>query len=59
MSKIFALLGSALVLLCALWLWISLRKYAARRRLENERATAFMAEAIRAARKSDDGIDRG
>jgi sugar phosphate isomerase/epimerase len=50
MGKTFMLLGIALVAVCAYWLWTSLRKYRARRRLEEERAIAFMAEAIRAAK---------
>lgn len=54
MGKTFTLLAIALVAVCALWLWLSLRKYAARKRLEEERATAFMAEVIRAAKKPDD-----
>ncbi|OGA23841.1 MAG: hypothetical protein A3H34_03335 [Betaproteobacteria bacterium RIFCSPLOWO2_02_FULL_67_19] len=54
MGKAFTLLGIALLAICALWLWLSLRRYAARSRREEERASAFMAEAIRAAKKSDD-----
>ncbi|OFZ98976.1 MAG: hypothetical protein A2Z64_00015 [Betaproteobacteria bacterium RIFCSPLOWO2_02_67_12] len=55
MGKTFALLGVALIAVCALWLWLSLRKYAARKQREEERATAFMAQAIKAAKKPDDG----
>lgn len=51
MGKTITLLGIALLAICALWLWLSLRKYAAHRRREEERATTFMAEAIRAAKK--------
>ncbi len=56
MGKTFTLLAIALIAICALWLWLSLRKYAARRQLEEARATAFMAEAIRAAKKRDDTL---
>jgi type II secretory pathway pseudopilin PulG len=52
MGKTFTLLAIALLAACALWLWLSLRRYAARRRREEERATAFMAEVIRAAKKA-------
>ncbi len=54
MGKTITLLGIALLAICALWLWLSLRKYAAHRRREEERATTFMAEAIRAAKKPQD-----
>lgn len=54
MGKTFTLLAIALIVICAIWLWLSLRKFAARRKREEERAVAFMAEAIRAARKNDD-----
>ena len=54
MGKTVTLLGIALIAICALWLWLSLRKYAARKQREQERATTFMAEAIRAAKKRDD-----
>ena len=55
MGKTFTLLAIALLIVCAIWLWLSLRRYAARKRREEERATAFMAEAIRAAKKSGTG----
>lgn len=54
MGKTFALIGIALLALCGLWLWVRLRKYAARRRLEEERAVRFMAEAIKAAKRKQD-----
>ena len=54
MGKTFALIGIALLALCGIWLWVRLRKYAARRRLEDERAARFVAEAVRAAKKRDD-----
>jgi len=56
MGKTFALLAIALIAICALWLWLSLRKYAARKQLEEERTTTFLAEAIRAAKKRDDTV---
>jgi len=56
MGKTFTLLGIALLAICALWLWLSVRKYVARRRREQERAAAFMAEAIRAAKKPADKV---
>jgi hypothetical protein len=56
MGKTITLLGIALIAICVLWLWLSLRKYAARKQLEEKRATAFMAEAIRAAEKRDDTV---
>lgn len=54
MGKTIALIGIALLALCGLWLWVRLRKYATRRRQEEERAARFMAEAIKAARKKQD-----
>jgi len=56
MGKTFALLGIALIALCALWLWLGLRRYAVRKAREEERAIAFMAEAIKAAKKPDDMV---
>lgn len=56
MAKTFTLLAIALLAICALWLWLSLRKYAARRRRDEERAIAFMADAIRAAKKAQDKV---
>ena len=56
MGKTFTLLAIALLAICALWLWLSLRKYAARKQREEERATTFMAEAIRAAKKRNDTV---
>ena len=52
MGKVFTLMALALLAACAIWGWISLRKYAARKRLEEERAAAFMVEAVNALRKA-------
>ncbi len=53
----FTLLALALVIACALWAWVSLRKYAARKRLEEERAAALMAEALNAVKKAKPARD--
>jgi hypothetical protein len=58
MGKMFTLLALALVIACVLWAWVSLRKYAARKRLEEERAAAFMAEALNAAKKAKPARDK-
>lgn len=42
----------ALLVACIVWGWISVRKYAARKREEEARAAAFMAEAASALRKA-------
>lgn len=54
----FTLLALALLIACVLWAWVSLRKYAARKRLEEERAAAFMAEALNAAKKAKPARDK-
>ena len=41
----------ALLVVCVVWAWISVRKYKARKQLEEARAAAFMAEAASALRK--------
>jgi type II secretory pathway pseudopilin PulG len=51
-SKLVALLGLALLAASMLWLWLGVRKYAARRRLQEQRATALLAQAIQAAAKA-------
>ena len=48
----FNLLALALFVACIVWAWITMRKYAARKRLEEERAAAFIAEAANALRKA-------
>jgi len=52
MAKMFNLLAIALVVACAVWAWIAVRRYSARKRLEEQRAAALMAEAASAARKA-------
>ena len=52
MGKTFTLLALALLAACAILAWVSLRKYAARKRLEEERAAAFMVEALNAMKKA-------
>jgi hypothetical protein len=52
MGKMFNLLALALVIACVVWGWIAARRYSARKRLEEQRAAAFMAEAASAARKA-------
>jgi hypothetical protein len=51
MGKIFTLAALALIVALVAWAWITVRKYSARKRLEEERAAAFMAEAASASRK--------
>lgn len=58
MGKTFSLLALALLLACAIWGWISVRKYAARKRLGEERAAAFMAEAVTAMKKARSAGDK-
>jgi hypothetical protein len=52
MGKMFNLFALALLVACVAWAWITVRKYSARKRLEEERAAAFIAEAASALRKS-------
>jgi len=52
MSKMFNLLAITLVVACVVWGWITVRRYSARKRLEEQRAAALMAEAANAARKA-------
>jgi hypothetical protein len=52
MGKMLNLLTLALVIACVAWAWVSVRKYAARKRMEEERAAAFIAEATSALRKA-------
>jgi hypothetical protein len=51
MGKMFTLAALALIVVLVAWAWITVRKYSARKRLEEERAAAFMAEAASALRK--------
>lgn len=52
MGKMFNLLALALVVVCVAWAWVAVRKYSARKRMEEERAAAFIAEAASALRKA-------
>lgn len=52
MGKMFTVLALALIVACIAWAWISVRKYSARKRMEEERAAAFIAEAASASRKT-------
>jgi len=52
MGKMFTVVAIALVVACVAWTWISVRKYSARKRMEEERAAAFIAEAASAMRKA-------
>jgi len=52
MGKMFSLAVLALLAALVAWAWITARKYAARKRLEEERAAAFMAETASALRKA-------
>jgi len=52
MGKMFSILAIALVVACVAWAWISVRRYSARKRMEEERAAAFIAEAASAMRKA-------
>jgi hypothetical protein len=52
MGKMFTLAALALLVALVVWVWITVRKHAARKRLEEERAAAFMAETASALRKS-------
>jgi hypothetical protein len=51
MGKMFTLAALALIVALVAWAWITARKYSARKRLEEERAAAFMAETASALRK--------
>ena len=52
MGKMFYVVAIALVVACVAWAWISVRKYSARKRMEEERAAAVIAEAASAMRKA-------
>ena len=52
MGKMFNLVALALVVACFAWAWISVRRYAERRRMEEARAAAFMAETVSALKKA-------
>ena len=52
MASMFHFVAIALVVACVAWGWVSVRKYAERKRLEEARAAAFMAEAVSAMKKA-------
>jgi hypothetical protein len=52
MGKMFSLAALALFFALVAWVWITVRKHSARKRLEEERAAAFMAETASALRKA-------
>ena len=51
MAKMFNILAIALLVACVVGVWIAVRRYAARKRVEEARAAAFVAEAAKALRK--------
>ena len=58
MAKMFNLLALALVVACVVGVWITVRRYAARKRVEEERAAAFVAEAAKALRQARTPADK-
>jgi len=58
MSKMFSIAALALLVACVAWAWITLRKYSARKREEEARAAAFIAETASALRKARSGRDK-
>lgn len=50
MAKMFNVLALALLVACVVGVWIAVRRYSARKRVEEERAAAFAAEAAKALR---------
>jgi hypothetical protein len=52
MAKMFNVLAIALLVACVVGVWITVRRYAARKRVEEERAAAFVAEAAKALREA-------
>jgi len=52
MAKMFNVLAIALLVACVVGVWITVRRYSARKRVEEERAAAFVAEAAEALRKA-------
>jgi hypothetical protein len=52
MGKMFNLAALALIVVCVVGAWIAVRKYQARKRLEEERAAALIAETASALRKA-------
>ena len=58
MAKMFNILAIALLVACVVGVWIAVRRYAARKRVEEERAAAFVAEAAKALRKARPPSDK-
>ena len=58
MAKMFNVLALALLVACVVGVWITVRRYAARKRVEEERAAAFVAEAAKALRKAPPPSDK-
>ncbi len=52
MGTMFNVVAVALVIACVAWAWVSVRKYADRKRREEARAAAFMAETVSALKKT-------
>ena len=52
MAKMFNVLAIALLVACVAGVWITVRRYSARKRVEEERAAAFVAEAAKALREA-------
>lgn len=48
----FHLVALALVIACVAWAWVSVRRYAERKRREEARAAAFLTETVSALRKA-------
>ena len=58
MGKMFNFAALALLVACVVWAWISVRRYSERKRLEEARAAAFMAETASALRKNHPPKDK-
>lgn len=52
MGTAFNLLALALLIACIAWAWVSVRNYAERKRSEEARAAAFLAETVSALKKT-------
>ena len=58
MAKLFNVLALALLVACVVGVWITVRRYSARKRVEEERAAAFVAEAAKALREKRSPPDK-
>ena len=58
MGKMFSFAAIALLGACVVWAWITLRKYSARKREEEARAAALIAETASALRKNRSPQDK-